>query len=87
MSTPSSDSADSNDLQHEVTITEAMLKEEEKLEEETQAKEKEKIAQLKAKVIVTTNGLILLNCCPENWWQICSKLITVVLSYHFFFAF
>ncbi|KAF9339992.1 hypothetical protein BGZ91_003938 [Linnemannia elongata] len=49
VSTPSSDSADSNDSQHEVTITEAMLKEEEKLEEETQAKEKEKIAQLKAK--------------------------------------
>lgn len=55
MSTPSSDSADSNDSQHEVTITEAMLKEEEKLEEETQAKEKEKIAQLKAKVIVMIN--------------------------------
>ncbi|KAG0302302.1 hypothetical protein BGZ97_002409 [Linnemannia gamsii] len=49
VSTPSSDSADSNDSQHEVTITEAMRQEEEKLEEETKAKEKEKIAQLKAK--------------------------------------
>ncbi|KAF9127775.1 hypothetical protein BGW39_005635 [Mortierella sp. 14UC] len=48
VSTPSSDSADSADSQ-EVTITETMRQEEEKLEEETKAKEMEKIAQLKAK--------------------------------------